>query len=320
MFTVRGAYRVQSRSEPQESELRGTWWRDGKIDSTQVNAWLAKHPLWRGQRVDVRSAAVSYRTGAFAEGDALYYRDHFTGAEPAYDLQCNIIDVTKLAGHWTRRAPVLRAVFDPASWSLIESRVDAVMGVASDEYHVHEAGHALGWSVQQKARAGYFRLVGMTAWPLVFVEELRADLGSFGAALDLLDPEAADALFLYHLAHRFGLVAESGDSSVGVPFLLFGLCLEHRALAVDEDGLIRITDSLGRAMRACAELGARELTGPDLARVDAADAAMNAAVFFRRYALDEQLARTYERVFGREALNRRTGRSVGSAREASRPL
>lgn len=288
-FSLAGYYRVQSRRSAHYSELRGTWLADhGLLDSATVNAALAHHPAWRGRaHVNLRAARVSHRAGTFAaEPDILYKREFFSSEA----MDCDIVDVEKSKGEWTARRGALAAIFAPSDLATIDARIGDLERVIANEYYVHEAGHFLGIDVLDKYASGFFTARGRTLWPLIYAEELRADLGSFDVALRLLPTGDAERIFLYNLALRFGAhrkgVAQDGIEVYGlVPYLLF--CVLHEiGFVTVEDGQLHLAslDPSGlRAVMASAAAHAHEqLTAPELTGMTATDLAIYVATYVRR--------------------------------------
>ena len=78
------------------------------------------------------------------------------------------------------------------------------------------------------------------AWPLVYMEEYRADVNSWKIASRALALASAAQLIIYTLLHRFGLAAQNlrgGRPGAGyVPFLHFEALVTHKALRVVERG------------------------------------------------------------------------------------
>lgn len=290
-FFCSGFYRVQSRRTPVPSELAGDWHSPspGDLTSDAINQALRRHPLWRGSaQVALSVARVTRRSGAFCEPDALYYRRFFNGHPP---MTSDVLDLPKLLDHWAEREPYVRTLLGPSWISMVGEPTTA----AVNEYMCHEGGHALGWDVGTKYAAGYFRPRGRPAWPLIFTEEFRADLHSFGLALDLLPADRAAQLFAYHLQHRLGLAARSyhtgGPDAGAVPYLLFHLLADLGAIPPPPEPARLLS-----LMRACADHAARELAEDS----DLLDAALRAAAYYRRRILDEERLACYQAWISRE--------------------
>ena len=302
-FRFCGRYRVQSRLEEGPALLEGRWANGAAgLGADDVNAALRGAALWAGTaEVDLRAAEVSRRVGVFAEAaDALYYRELFRPAGGSEPMRTDVLDVPKLREHWRRRRPDAARVLGAAALARLEELVGDVGRTGTNEYLCHEAGHALGHDVRSKYAAGYFRLGGKTAWPLVFVEEHRADLHALGFALDLLPRREALAVFAYHVVHRLGLAAFStrtgGEGSGAVPYLLFGVLLDEGWLRADAG--VPAESLAERAlldvMRHCADHAAEALTAPELAAPGLEDVALRASAYYRERALDVARGRLYE--------------------------
>jgi len=73
---------------------------------------------------------------------------------------------------------------------------------------------------------GYFQPAGRAAWPLIYVEEFRADILSFGFAADRLEERQAASVFLYNVLLRFGVHLEgkakdNSDPYGPIPVMLY---------------------------------------------------------------------------------------------------
>ena len=102
----------------------------------------------------------------------------------------------------------------------------------------HEGGHCLGFPVDEKYESDFFRFGGRIRWPLIYMEEYRADANSWSIAARILERCAAAAVILYTLMHRLGLAAENlrgGRSGAGyIPFFHFLSFLERGVLSVTQ--------------------------------------------------------------------------------------
>lgn len=143
---------------------------------------------------------------------------------------------------------------------------------------------------------------GLPARPLIYLEELRADLHAFSAALELLDQDAAISIFAYNILLRFSVhverIAATGVAPYGmIPFLLFGVLIELGIAKVEDGYLVpAITldqEELCAAMRACGAHASAHITAIELAAASPLDAAMDDAIYVRRYPTDEKLDRHF---------------------------
>lgn len=307
-FRYVGTYRHQSSPARTESILAGHWLTDTneRLSSGIINEALHRSPLWMGTAdVRLRAAAISERGGAFASAaDALYHRSFFRPA-PGHDpMSDDIVDVTKLLDHWVHRRPHTARLVGHGAHQRLEAYVGDVRMAAANEYFCHEAGHATGWDVGSKYDTGYFRITGTLSWPLIYVEEFRADLLSLTFACEILPRTGAIAVFAYHLLHRFGLAeysARTGEDGAGaVPYLLFCLLLDLGVLkvgsvageiAVAEDVLEQ--ETLLALMRACGAHAIDELTVTELRGATPEDVAINAARYFRHRVTNDERTRQY---------------------------
>lgn len=297
-FSFAGHYRVQSRRNAAFSMLEGDWLRQtrGMLTDHEVNDALSSHAQWTGKaRVALRPANVTVRTGKFsAEPDILYKHELFVPAEGTPRMGRNIVDVSKAEANWRERSAHARLIFGDSQYDMIESGLRDLDLVIANEYYLHEAGHFVGYDVLSKYDEGYFRPGGKTAWPLIFLEELRADLHAFGFSADLLPPERAVQAFLYNVALRFGVhrqgIVEAELAPYGlVPYLLFCVLRDVGAVSVartrGRQALLFLDptpEGWLRTMRACAEEAERELTAAELRLRDPIERAMVAAGYIRR--------------------------------------
>ncbi|MFL6336295.1 MAG: hypothetical protein ACJ754_23585 [Pyrinomonadaceae bacterium] len=301
-FSFEGEYRVQSARALSTSVLRGVWFSPDVpcLTREDMNQFLASQQNWLGRaKVTLRAAWIEERAGAFAShADALYYHKVFSAKDGSPRMKGDILDVSKLMAHWTRRGQFLRTFFSIDQYETLLNRVGSVERTATNEYMCHEAGHLLGVDIHTKYDGGHFRAGGRLAWPLIYVEEFRADLESFACALDCLSLEQACAVFNYHICHRFGLACESGqtdcESAGAVPYLLYYLLRELGVLGVRKekgrtvvDLNIATTAAIADAMRVCAKHATKFLTLPELSAKSLLDAAIVGATYYRERALDE---------------------------------
>lgn len=295
-FAYDGVYRVQSKSSGGPSALSGRWLLpdSGELSEHIVNSRLAESPYWSGiSLVRLGPAAVGSREGQFVdEPDILYKHDQFTPATGGPALPTNIVDVHKAVDNWRDRASVLEALLGRPSFTAVAAMLD-VRRVVSDEYFVHEAGHCLGYDVASKQADGYFRVSGRISWPLVYIEEFRADLLAFGLAAELLEPSDAAAVFFYNVLLRLGVHLQGqrsgGTSPYGpIPLMLMSVL---RRLGLIENGpgrspALRFAtldpEQIVAVMRDCAAHATAELLEPEIEAPSRTDAAIVAAAYHRR--------------------------------------
>lgn len=232
-----------------QSSLTGIWLDPsayGCLDAEAVTRFARAHPTCLDPEavITLTPAFVTTRTGAFAlNEDALYYGDHFEVTEGADILGTDILDVPKLQKLWRERRIVLEQLVQPDlhTTRLLESEITPI---AIDEYMCHEGGHWLGMSVHQKQRHGYFRLGGKFRWPLVYLEEFRADINAWDLALTHLDSARAREVICYTLLHRLGLAARNlwrGLPGAGfVPFLDFSVAWRAGLIQVEPHAILPI--------------------------------------------------------------------------------
>ncbi|RNJ48032.1 hypothetical protein [Methylocystis hirsuta] len=199
-----GDYRMQSKRTGAPSELCGIISDPGgHLNFAAVNQFLEGQEWWDGcSKVNLRVITVSKRSGAFArDDDALYYARNFGLGGP----DCDLLDVNKLRLLHNRRFPKLREILTDR----VVAAVCQLHGSAVDEYMCHEAGHRLGYSIEEKMAQDFFRWRGRLIWPLIYMEEYRADVNSWHAAMSLLNSANAASVILYTLFHRLGLALEN---------------------------------------------------------------------------------------------------------------
>lgn len=297
-FYYSGTYRVQSRTATAPSELGGGWMPASPdlLDSGRVNEALARHPSWCGKAaVTLRPVLVTHRVGLFAtEPDILYKKVFFRANPDTVEMADDIIDVRKSADFWALRRPHLVALFGEVGYEAVTTLLGDIETVIGNEYYLHEAGHFLGYDVLSKYDQGYFSVAGRTAWPLIYLEEFRADMQSFSFALELLPRAKAVAVFLYNLFLRFGVhregLCEAGVARYGaIPYLLFHFLRSLGFLSVDRSRarapivLASLDDSvLADVMRLCSTHAERELTGCEVSRPDPTEIALHGARYVRR--------------------------------------
>lgn len=238
-FTFKGYYSVQSRRKEILSEISGFWLSEqGALSSNKINSTVRNSNLWAGQQlVNLKAAEVTYRSGLFhTDPDILIKEQFFKPEKGSKDMSCDIIDVPKSTTLWFKRLEYVRKIF-PIQYEDLVEKITPLKSTIINEYYCHEAGHCLGRDVRTKYSQGYFRVKGRAAWPLIFVEEFRADLHSFGFASKNLPEHLAVAVFLYNILVRLSVEAESKQEKVdgygGVPYLLFNFLIESDVISVN---------------------------------------------------------------------------------------
>jgi len=224
-------------------------------------------------------------------------------------MPVDIVDVSKSVFYWEKRRIYNEFLFGLTTFTRLNSLITDLEITIANEYYCHEAGHLIGYDVEAKYEDGYFRFQNRPAWPLIFVEELRADLHSFGYALELLPQSLAIQTFLYNIALRFGLEAYSiqhDSQSYGwIPYLLFYLLYNLGFIRVIEDRKIKRKrmelpnlqpEYIISCMRACADHAELNFTQIELEKSDRIDMAINAASYFRQRALDYKIYSLYSEV------------------------
>jgi hypothetical protein len=271
---------------------------------------LDAYPSCRfGKSVALRTASVIERAGTFATcPDVLYKRDLFLADLGTPDLEHNVIDVDKAIARWNDVAADL-----PTIWG---SRANEIVGAIADptdpirrEYFAHEAGHLIGVDVDAKAAGGYFRLHGRLCWPLVYLEEVRADLHAMAVAAEAYSPTDASRVFYYHLATRFGT---HHHRSVGraapfglVPYFMFVALHDVDLLRVVRDnGASRLSltatcvAEVVSGMRACGSWTEERITAPELDSASPLDLALVGARHVRACLDRDDLVSAFTSVLG----------------------
>jgi hypothetical protein len=304
-FHFKGLYRVQTSRQGAPSELAGHWTekRPTILTSSIVNEALEQNIAYKAtETVSLRAAEVSMRTGKFAtEPDILYKRDLFVPENGTPALPFEIVDVRKSVNNWHHRLHFSRECFEDRTWEAVSKSILNLEDTIINEYYCHEAGHLLGEDVRTKQQNGYFRPGQKLGWPLVFVEEFRADLHAFGFALTLLPVRSAVAIFFYNIALRFGTHRMSAKTTCknygSIPFLLFHLLmrLEVFELTPDKNRLRLSTslDSIPDCMQLCSRHVLEDLTSQELNTSDQIAMATNAASYYRAKILDKPMVEKF---------------------------
>ena len=270
----------------------------GCLNAEKVTRFARAHPACLDPQAEItlEPAFVYTRAGAFASNDdALYYADHFEATAGADALSADLLDISKLQHLWGERRAVLEALvhLDLHTTALLAGDITPI---AIDEYMCHEAGHLLGISVQEKQRRGYFRLGGRFRWPLVYVEEFRADMNAWEFALTHLDAARAQSVISYTLLHRLGLAARNlwqGLPGAGfVPFLDFSIAWRAGLILVEPHASSPIrfdpgASALSRLHREVLGVAGR-LTMPDRDQPDLWDVAQRSMSWLHESLRDEE--------------------------------
>jgi hypothetical protein len=272
-----GRYRTQSRAKAVRSILAGRIvFPHRALVASDVNGFLtASAGATQETPVNLSVIEVLERTGAFSDNDdALYYRHHFVADADAH-MPSDLLDLSKLRALFVRRIPMIAPRLSPVSRNVLSALSDGLERIAVNEYMCHEGGHALGYSIQLKMSQNFFQIEGRLCWPLIYMEEFRADLRSWAIATELLPaPEAAEVI-LYTFLHRLGLAAENlleGRPGAGfIPFLHFHNLVGAGLVIIEDAPLPQISLSYapaalidaGRRLVAAfeAELGSRDCEG-----------------------------------------------------------
>lgn len=297
-FSLAGQYRVQSHNSFTFSTLEGIWLKSDfdLLSADEVNGALVLHSQLTGNaRVELRPAIVTKRSGKFeTEPDILYKHEFFVPMKGTPAMAKNIVDVLKAVVNWHDREKFVRLLFYDDYYDIIASRLENLKLIVANEYYLHEAGHFLGYDVLSKYGDGYFSAGGKVAWPLIYLEELRADFHSFGFGVQLLAAEHAVKIFLYNLALRFGVhrqgIVTANIAPYGlVPYLLFCILREIGYLSViwshGQPVLTfsdSTTDGMLQVMRECAAIAESQMTAPELCTQDPMECALIAASYVRR--------------------------------------
>lgn len=317
-FSLQGQYRVQSRRDYVPSSLEGEWYDSPHIISNpEINAALQAHSCWQGRtQVTLNAALVSKRSGKFAsEPDILYKRDLFIPLADSAEMVADIVDVLKSKNNWYGRLRYLKELF-PEQYSTIlrclyggnmqANVVQDLQEIIANEYVLHEAGHFVAYDVYAKQSDSYFSVAqNKTAWPLIYLEELRADLNAFGFAMQLLPAEQAVQIFLYNVllrlgVHRQGIVCEHRAPYGLVPYLLFCLLHDLDCISVYQSHEQHCfvfkaieTQSLLEVMHACVDHVQCELNQVEMNAITPLDRAISAAQYVRRRLDNTDLAQSY---------------------------
>lgn len=309
-FSFSGQYRVQSRKHWNRGALSGTWLdpTPSLLTEVQVNTQLSQDPRWKQKsKVQLRTIWVRKRTGIFQnEPDILYKTEFFTPDIDSTPFPSHLVDVQKSLQEWKRRESLLYQFLHPEQIPILQSILQDLTYIIANEYFCHEAGHVLGIPVAEKYQAGYFSLNGKALWPLIWLEEFRADLHSFGYALKLLPPSASTAIFIYNILLRLGVELDSvarGQDGYGViPFCLLSLLEEMGLLHFENTptGYALVFDSLETsdlmaAMEACELYANGSFTDAELSATSLIDIALHTARYYNANVLNHPSLINYQR-------------------------
>jgi hypothetical protein len=309
-FEFRGHYRVQSRRAWQHSALRGTWRTGDAAIAFAVNRALDAHSLRSpGRSVALRTASVVERAGTFATcPDVLYKRELFTPDPGTPELDTNLVDVEKAIARWGHVAATLVALWGPYAEDIVSAISDPTDTIRR-EYFAHEAGHLIGVDIHAKTATKHFRPDGRLCWPLVYLEEVRADLHALAIAAEAYPPTEAIGVFHYHVATRFGEHRRGRAAAAApfglVPYLLFVALRDVNMIDVvrvgGADRLALTTtraDQVVAGMRACGAWAAERITAPQLGSGSRLDLALVSASHVRACLDQEHVVEAFTRVLG----------------------
>jgi hypothetical protein len=248
---------------------------------------------------------MTKREGIFREVlDNLYKIECYEPLDGGDPFPCHIIDITKAVAQWHERWPLVSSLFVKDQAADLASVINDLETVIANEYYCHEAGHVFGRSVQTKTGKAYFSPGSRACWPLIWVEEFRADLHSYSVALELLRPHAAVAVFVYNCLARWAgdaLSMKSRSYGYGpIPFLLFNLLLELRFLKLVKSKS-KVQAAISKAsiqelmttMRNCHLHALKEFTEVELTTDDPLEWGINAARYYRKKVLRNPLHEDY---------------------------
>ncbi|WP_298626073.1 hypothetical protein [uncultured Zoogloea sp.] len=261
-----------------------------------MNSAIERHNRWQGHmRCSLRAADIWLRSGQFeTRPDILYKMSHFRASEGTPPMPANIVDLTKALRLWERRQPVYAALFGFEGLEAALHLIGNVDQAIVNEYFLHEAGHCIGYSVEEKIRDNFFTPGGEPSPLLIALEELRADAHGLQLALEVLEPADAVAVFVYYLLQRFGVhvegLHETGTAPYGlIPYLLFdalqvaGFYLPHGASAQWPTREVLLT-----CMRDISTIMDDAVTGPELMAGSPVAAAFAGGSYLRQRLLEER--------------------------------
>lgn len=309
-FHYAGNYRVQGKKSYSQSKLIGSWVSSAKgiLTSEEINLALECHSCWSGQTILMRPAVITKRTGQFAsQMDILYKRDLFSNDVESSLMVCDIVDVAKGMSLWKKRLSLAHNMFDVDSLKFLQNMfLEDCSETVANELLLHEGGHFIGYDINSKMSDSYFKINENYLWPLIFLEEMRADFHAFGLASKVLDIEAASKVFLFTVvtrlvAHVEGIV-NSGIAPYGaVPYFLYHFLFSNGFLGikkVNDRYVFSIKclciDKISKVMMQC-EIHALELvTLPEFKANGVIDAATCSANYARSRFLDSDVLSGYD--------------------------
>jgi len=256
-----GAYRFQSYREAKPGSLHGLLIEQpDPLSLFDINRCLHTHERWHGHsQVNLKAAPVQQRTGVFeCHTDALYYArnfDHAINSPVNHDL----LDLTKLSALFAQRLPLLQSIFSTDAFDWVLDIIGEIHRTIVNEYMCREGGHCLAYPVNEKYDSNFFRFGGRLRWPLIYMEEHRADANSWAIAARLLKTRAAAAVVLSMLTHRLGLAGEnlrSGRPGAGdIPLFHFFFAAQTVGVPIDRclyagENLIEVIGAITSGMNA----------------------------------------------------------------------
>ncbi|MGD9560937.1 MAG: hypothetical protein AB7F88_00080 [Pyrinomonadaceae bacterium] len=311
-FSYHGDYRVQSKKSYRFSTLEGVFLSGPNLlNNDSVNKALRASNLYDGESsINLRGAEITVRTGMFdSEFDILYKRDFFIPGYSSASFAADLVDVAKSLRLWNDRLPFLNCIFDEETIHNAKSILDDLTNVITNEYFCHEAGHFLGCNILTKYRSGYFKVQQRTIWPLIYVEEFRADIQGTEVVKNLLPIAEFSQLILYNLFLRFGVAAYGvrvrREAYGNIPFLLFRLLHKIDFLTITSGpsgDRLRIpklgSADIENAAAECLEHVTKRLTKYEVEnKSDIEKIGINSLQYYREQVADERAVTSYKRIF-----------------------
>ena len=305
-FVLDGRYRVQGSLLPEPSRLEGRWLspKRGLLTDMIMNAAIERNKRWQGHmHCTLRAAEICARSGQFENrADILYKKGNFEASQGTPGMPANIVDLSKALRLWERRRPVQVALIGVEGLEAALHVIGDLDRAIVNEYFLHEAGHCLGYSVDEKVRDHFFALGGEPSAVLIALEELRADVHGFQLGLEVLEPADAASSFMYYILQRFGVhvegLHETNRAPYGlVPFLLFDV-LQVAGIRLPHDTAAQwpAQDVLIAGIRDIATIIDDAVTGPEMSAGSPVTAALAGAQYVRQRLLDERRTSQYLRM------------------------